>query len=344
MMSRSGAISILLGALVLTLGVGIARQAMRAPQAPSARPARGTAPQTAPEAASPEAKSAAQVEFDALIERLRNRVQAAGSQKAREKILPVIVDALHSFIEGHREDPVADQAAMALGQLQLRMGNTPEAILTFRGLTERPRDPKTAPAARLFLAQALAVAGQTELAKRTFEEVARLEENGKSKEERKIGEAARQMLAQLSGESLLKIGTKPPAFEAADLAGKTHSPEQYLGKVLLIDFWATWCAPCRAELPNLKALYEKYRGRGFEILGISLDEQKSSLEAFVKGQGVAWPQICDGKGWRSEIARLYGVTAIPQMILVDRRGNVRYLNARGAALERAVAELVSEKG
>src|SRR5262249_9438930 len=142
-------------------------------------------------------------------------------------------------------------------------------------------------------------------------------------------------------ESAVAVGKTPPPIRAADLDGQPQSLDRYRGKVLLIDFWATWCGPCRAELPNVKAVYRKYKDRGFAVLGVSLDQDREALKAFLKEQQMEWPQLFDGKGWRSEIARRYGLAAIPRTVLLDRQGVIRYVDTRGEALERAVGELVA---
>lgn len=136
----------------------------------------------------------------------------------------------------------------------------------------------------------------------------------------------------------LKPGAKPFAFEAKDTNGKSVSLDDYRGRVVLIDFWATWCSPCVAEVPVLKAVYEKYKARGFEVLSISLDDEDTQpgVAAFVKRNKMDWRHICDGQGWKTPIAQRYGVRAIPFTVLVGRDGRITAVNVRGESLEPAV--------
>jgi len=87
-----------------------------------------------------------------------------------------------------------------------------------------------------------------------------------------------------------------------------------------VDFWATWCGPCRAELPHVKDAYSKLHGKGFEIVGISLDGDKDKLLAFTKDKEMTWPQFFDGKGWENAISSSFGINSIPAMWLVDQKG------------------------
>lgn len=140
-----------------------------------------------------------------------------------------------------------------------------------------------------------------------------------------------------------RLPVSPPVypFKVKDLDGKEVSLKDYKGKVLLIDFWATWCGPCLRELPGLVAMHKKYQKQGFEILSISIDKPgaEAAIRKKMKQVGAPWKQIYAGA---RRIARNYGVTTIPAMYLFDREGKMRYSYLRGLALKQRVHELVIE--
>ena len=135
----------------------------------------------------------------------------------------------------------------------------------------------------------------------------------------------------------------PELFDGTDLDGNAWNWDAMEGKVVLIDFWATWCGPCVADVPHIKETYEKYRDAGFEVVGVSLDHLDK--DAFLKEcdeLGIVWPQIYDGKGWESELARSFNIWGIPTPVLLDRDGRVAAVHGdvRGEKLMEQVAELV----
>jgi thiol-disulfide isomerase/thioredoxin len=140
----------------------------------------------------------------------------------------------------------------------------------------------------------------------------------------------------------LVVGAKFPDFSVTSVDGKPLSVTALKGKVVLVDFWATWCPPCRAEIPNVVATYKKYHDQGFNIIGVSLDEDQAKLTAFTKAQDMAWPQYFDGKGWGNELAAKYGIESIPATFLIDGQGNIIGKDLRGEDLEAAVAKALGK--
>ena len=130
------------------------------------------------------------------------------------------------------------------------------------------------------------------------------------------------------------------SFTAVD--GSKVDLKDFAGKVVLIDFWATWCGPCVAEVPNLKKVYETYHAKGFEILGISLDDKKEDLLAFTKKHEMPWPQYFDGKHWNNEISFRFGISSVPTAWLVDKKGVLRHTDVRTYDLESAVQKFLKE--
>ena len=143
--------------------------------------------------------------------------------------------------------------------------------------------------------------------------------------------------------ALALIGKTVPDFSATDLDGNPISLEQYRGKVILLDFWAVWCGPCIAEMPNVKKVYDTYKDEGFDVIGISLDTDEDILQDYLKENQIPWRQVFSGEGWRSPVARQYHINSIPTPWLIAKDGTLITPQARGEALERLVAEALKDK-
>ena len=133
----------------------------------------------------------------------------------------------------------------------------------------------------------------------------------------------------------------PRTWHAVDLDGRNWSAEALRGRVVLVDFWATWCAPCLADLPRLRRLHERYGNRGLTIIGVSLDRSSTrDFRSWLQRQAITWPQVREGGGYDSPLARHFGVDAIPASYLYDRDGRLLATQVRGESLETRVAALL----
>jgi len=117
----------------------------------------------------------------------------------------------------------------------------------------------------------------------------------------------------------------------------------FRGKIVLIDFWASWCGPCRKDMPGVVKLYNKYKAKGFEIFGVSLDKDKGHWVDAIKNDGITWPQVSDLKHWESEPAKMYDVRSIPFTVLLDKEGKIIAKGLRGAELEKAIENALAGK-
>ena len=135
---------------------------------------------------------------------------------------------------------------------------------------------------------------------------------------------------------------KPLELKFTSVDGREADLQKMHGKVVLIDFWASWCGPCMMEMPKVKAAYDKLQPQGFEILGINLDEDKERMQRVLTASNMTWPQSFDGKKWEGAFIKRFGIGSIPTVWLVDKRGILRDLNARGNLVER-VEKLLQEK-
>ena len=163
--------------------------------------------------------------------------------------------------------------------------------------------------------------------------------------ELKSSQFAKTVEKDLSNLSLVEIGNKAPDFTAPTPEGEMLALNEVLGKVTLIDFWASWCKPCRMENPNIVRVYEKYHDKGFNAIGVSLDREgaKDKWIQAIAEDNLGWAQVSNLQFWQDPVARQYGIRSIPAAFLLDENGVIVAKNLRGEALERKVAELLGEE-
>ena len=263
--------------------------------------------------------------------------------------LSVITSLLLPLSNGFAADP--SSAGTELKELvtkiqtKLRAGQKTEADLApelkeFDALIAKHKGEKTDDAAQILFMEAMLYEQVLKNSKRAETLLAQLQKDYPDSEPAKRAKQQEEANKVRSG---LAEGAKFPDFSEKDLEGKPLSVGNYKGKVVLVDFWATWCPPCRAELPNVIKTYEAHHKAGFEIIGISLDQDKAKLTSYIKDKNMTWAQYFDGKGWQNKLSQKYGVESIPATYLIGRDGTIIGRDLRGEELEAAVAKAVAKK-
>ncbi len=251
--------------------------------------------------------------------------------------------ALNDFLKKYPRGPEAAQAHFALGRLYTSIGSVEDSVRELTAFLSSPgakSTPQMIAQARYVIGTDYMQLGRYEDAERVFKELTA----GGSSVDSRISQAAAGELERIPALRKLRVGAPAPAISAKSHQGKKISiPKGYQGKVVLLDFWAAWCNPCRMEMPNVIKVYNDYHAKGFEIVGISLDKDKAEFETYLRDNKLPWEMLYDGKYWQSDYAKLYAVNSIPATYLLDRKGVIRFKNVRGDQLRAAVQQLLTEK-
>lgn len=232
------------------------------------------------------------------------------------------------------DGPVAALARIVATMARAHAGRYDEALARYKELMASLGKAEQEEFAANFadsLASAATAAGEYAVSRRVYE--ALVDRYGDSPN---LRQKVRDELARLA-----LVGKPAPLSPVADVKGATVRLADLRGKYVLVDFWATWCAPCVAEVPRLQDAYAKYRQAGFEIVGVSLDESKSALTDFVKARGIPWPQVHNASAG-SDLVEAFGVKSIPATFLIDPEGIITRLELRGPALDQALAKLLRD--
>ena len=152
-----------------------------------------------------------------------------------------------------------------------------------------------------------------------------------------------QIETQFNTEAKLMEGAIAPDFTLKTPTGEDLALSSLRGKVVLIDFWASWCGPCRRENPNVRKLYRRFHYKGFEILGVSLDNDGNRWKGAIQADSLTWPHVSDLRGWQSSAAQLYQVSSIPQTYLIDKDGRIMAKGLRGPELEMVLAKIFADQ-
>ena len=266
--------------------------------------------------------------------------------------LDLLIDKATAFVNAHSEYKRAARVHYILGNALSRADRAEEAIQTYQRLTKDYPDDSFPGEAWLEMGLAYDKLGRHDEADAAYGHLVDHPKYGT----RPFAETAKRILAsdkasrngeipsnrfQMGATDAL-VGKPAIDFHVKDVNGDDLSLEKHRGKVVLLDFWAVWCAPCRAETPHLKRAYEEFKDQNFEIVGISLDHDKSKLLDYIKKQEIAWPQFLNQTG-ENDVAQKYNVMAIPQTFLIDHEGVIRKADLRGRALEPAIAALLQER-
>ena len=280
-------------------------------------------------------------EIKAIVKDLKRRSEPEDLEK--------LVEKSSEFIAAHPKHKRVDEVYYLLGDALVQLDRVEEGVKVFEALLKNYPSARYVERCLLGLGLAYDKLSKHDAADTAYEKLVNHPKYGSRSQAKFAKRLLEQDKSQRNGElpKPAGMGMNPrewigkPAldFQVMDLKGEKLALAQYRGQVVLLDFWATWCPPCIAEMPNLKKTYEKYKAQKFQVIGISLDRSAEPLNAYIEKEKLGWLHYWDKS---RKVSTMYKVGGIPSTFLIDGEGVIRKTNLRGSALKTAVAQLVQE--
>ena len=280
-------------------------------------------------------------EIKAIVKDLRRQTKSEDLEK--------LVEKSSEFIAAHPKHKRVDEVYYLLGDALVQLDRVEEGTEVFEELLENYPSVRYVERCLLGLGLAYDKLGKHDAADIAYEKLINHPKYGSRSQAKFAKQLLEQDKSERDGELPQPpgVGMNPrqwigkPAldFQVADLKDEKFSLEQYRGQVVLLDFWATWCPPCIAEIPNVRRTYEKYKDQKFQVIGISLDRSIEPLKTYIEEKNLGWLHYWDKS---RKVSNMYKVRGIPATFLIDGEGVIRKTNLRGSALKTAVAKLVKE--
>lgn len=286
----------------------------------------------------------------AAYESIQKEMEALkpGGDAQQEEILTFIEAAKEKFggfAAKYKKTPEGFEAGALVASLLSRVQHpeaTKYAEIAIEAAPPAGVDVKKVAMCWLLVSQGKLQSRDADGAKVALEKVKDLDPDTYSKIAPQFEEIAKRVRAQAEIAEKLQPGKEPFAIKTKDIDGKDFDLADWKGKVVLIDFWATWCGPCVASMPELLKNYTEFHDKGFEVIGISLDQNEGQLRSGIEQLGIKWRNLSDYKGWESAIPQQWGVSGIPMTYLLDKKGVIRHVRLHGPELREAIQKLMAE--
>ncbi|KAB2834819.1 MAG: redoxin domain-containing protein [Candidatus Brocadia sp.] len=237
---------------------------------------------------------------------------------------------LNALIDKYAKTDEALQARFYIGAVYYEINNFKDAITSFDTVLKQGEIDRNFKARTLyFKAKSLVALGDITAARETVTELRQIEPR-----------AADSFGHEMSG--MVRVGMDAPLFNVVDFRGTSVDLSKYKGNITILNFWATWADTCLQEFPKFKKMYNKFKNKGVQFIGISLDDDIEDLRGFTKQETVEWPQIFDGKRWKGTLPSLYNIQMIPTIVVLDRENKVRYIGGEADSVNQIVTTLLSE--